>query len=345
MIQAIVQELELQKHYLGDDIVNTIYFGGGTPSLLTETELRKLLETIETNFSITPQPEITLEANPDDLNKSMLESIRAAGVNRLSIGIQSFHEPHLLFLNRAHNANEALQCIKTAQDTGFDNISIDLIYAIPAEDHGIWQKDLETALSLHPQHISSYCLTIEENTAFGRWVKKRKMQEADENFAAQQFEMLIDTLATQRYEQYEISNFCLPGFYSRHNSNYWKKEKYLGIGPSAHSYDGVSRQFNMAHNARYLSALAESRLVFEKEILQPYDQINEYIMTGLRTQWGCDLKKIQENFGYDLYQSNKTYLEDLIIRKLAFVQEEHLILTLRGKLLADKIASDLFLVP
>lgn len=344
MVGAIVKELHLQRHYLNNDTVSTIYLGGGTPSLLTEAEISLLLEAVDKNFKIDAYPEITLEANPDDLQKTKIDSIRKAGINRLSIGIQSFHNPHLRFLNRAHNAREATACVQSAQDAGFDNISIDLIYAIPAEDHTIWEKDLQTALGLHPQHISSYCLTIEEKTVFGNWLKKRKIKEADEDFAAEQFEMLLSFLTAHGYEQYEISNFCLPGLYSQHNSNYWKKGKYLGAGPGAHSYDGKSRQFNVSNNTLYLRAMAEDKLNFEKEVLQPHEQINEYIMTGLRSKWGCDLKKISEDFSYDLYDRNKDYIEDLLARQQAAIQHNHLILTNKGKLLADRIAADLFVV-
>ncbi len=344
MVRAMVQEISIQKNYLGDDPVSTIYLGGGTPSLLTGDELQTLLSAVHENFEVTALPEITLEANPDDLTAAKLKLFKACGINRLSIGIQSFHNPHLHFLNRAHNADEARQCVKIAQEEGFDNISIDLIYAIPAEDHRLWQQDLQTAMQLHPQHISSYCLTIEEKTVFGQWLKKGRFREAEEDFAAEQFEILLHTLQAHGYEQYEISNFSLPGYHSRHNSNYWKKEKYLGIGPSAHSYDQVSRQYNVAHNVRYLKALAENRLAYEKEWLQPQDQINEYILTGLRTKWGCDLMKIKTELQYDLYAHNAPYIEDLIARGLATLQDQHLILTPQGKLLADRIASDLFAV-
>ncbi len=344
MVQAIVRELHLQRHYLGTDAVHTIYLGGGTPSLLTAEELTALLETIFQLFAVAEPVEITLEANPDDLSYQKLKEIKQTGINRLSIGIQSFHEPHLQYLNRAHHAKEADNAVKMAQDTGFDNMSIDLIYAIPAPDHKIWQQDLQTAMALQAPHISSYCLTIEEKTVFGRWQKQQKIMEMDEDFAATQFEMLVGHLAAHGYEQYEISNFCLPGFYSKHNTNYWKKEKYLGVGPGAHSYDGKSRQWNVAHNTRYLKALTEDRLDFTKEMLQPCDQINEYIMTGLRTKWGCDLKKMAEAFGFDLYEHHKKYIDDLIFRQFAVLQHHHLILTPRGKLLADRIASDLFMV-
>lgn len=344
MVRAICQELVLQKEYLGKEIVHTIYFGGGTPSLLTETELQCILDATYQHFSVAPDPEITLEANPDDLTEDKLQKLRQADINRLSIGIQSFHEPHLQHLNRAHNAQEAKACVTNAQNAGFTNLSIDLIYAIPAENHDLWAKDLQTAIGLQPQHISSYCLTIEEKTVFGNWLKKDKIKEADEEFAAGQFEMMVEILAKHGYEQYEISNFCLPGFYSRHNSNYWKKDKYLGIGPSAHSYDGVSRQFNIASNSRYVKALTDNKIDFEKELLQPHDQVNEHILTGLRTKWGCDLQKIQESFAYDLYAQNKRYMDELIRKEMAFMQNQHFILSNKGKLLADRIASDLFIV-
>ncbi len=344
MVQAICKELVLQKEYLGKEKVQTLYFGGGTPSLLTEAELHYILNTVYQHFNIADDAEITLEANPDDLSKNKLQQLRQAGINRLSIGIQSFHEAHLQYLNRAHNAQEAQACIAYAQDAGFGNLSIDLIYAIPEKNHGLWAQDMQMAIALQPQHISSYCLTIEEKTVFGNWLKKNKIKEADEDFAAEQFEMLMDVLNRNGYEQYEISNFCLPGFHSYHNSNYWKKDKYLGIGPSAHSYDGVSRQFNIASNGLYLEALAEDVLHFEKELLQPHDQINEYILTGLRTKWGCNLQKITQSFAYDLYAINKKYMDELINSKRAIIQDQHFILTNQGKLLADRIASDLFVV-
>jgi oxygen-independent coproporphyrinogen-3 oxidase len=344
MVGAIAKELALQKAYLREEKVNTIYFGGGTPSLLSEEELNFLLEKLHQLFPVAPNAEITLEANPDDLKADKLRTVRKAGINRLSIGIQSFYEPHLRYLNRAHNAEEAQTCVKLAQDAGFDNISIDLIYAIPAEDHSIWQQDLAEAMALQPRHISSYCLTIEEKTAFGNWLRKGKIQEMSDDFAAEQFEMLLGTLVTAGYEQYEISNFCLPGGESQHNSNYWRKEKYLGLGPGAHSYNGSSRQYNVSNNGLYLKALAQDEIPAELDELQPHDQANEYIMTGLRTKWGIDLKKIRQEFGFDLYKENYAYLHQLQNEGKIRMQGQQLILTNIGKLLADRIASDLFVV-
>ncbi|MFP4094005.1 MAG: radical SAM family heme chaperone HemW [Cyclobacteriaceae bacterium] len=344
MVEAIARELKLQQAYLDAEPVNTIYFGGGTPSLLSEKELNLLLEKMHRLFPVSEGAEITLEANPDDLKADKLIMMRQAGINRLSIGIQSFHEPHLRYLNRAHNAAEAQNCVKLAQDHGFDNISIDLIYAIPAEDHGIWQNDLSIAMDLQPQHISSYCLTIEDKTAFGNWLRKGKITEVEEEYAAEQFEMLLETLQSNGFEQYEISNFCLPGHESKHNSNYWRKENYLGVGPGAHSYNGNSRQYNISNNSLYLKALAENTIPAELDVLQVHDQINEYVMTGLRTKWGINLQKISEEYGVDLYEANKHYLDRLHKEGKISMQDQQLILTKNGKLLADRIASDLFLL-
>ena len=344
MVEAIARELKLQQTYLGAEPINTIYFGGGTPSLLSEEELNLLLEKMHQLFPVSEGAEITLEANPDDLKADKLKMMRQAGINRLSIGIQSFHEPHLRYLNRAHNASEAQNCVKLAQDQGFNNISIDLIYAIPADDHRIWQSDMAQAMDLRPQHISSYCLTIEDKTAFGNWLRKGKINEVEEDFAAEQFEMLLETLQRNGYEQYEISNFCLPKYESRHNSNYWRKEKYLGVGPGAHSYNGPSRQYNVSNNSLYLTALVEEKIPAELDVLQAHDQVNEYIMTGLRTKWGIDLQKINQEYGYDLYQQHQAYLDRLQQEEKISMQGQQLILTNKGKLLADRIASDLFLL-
>ncbi len=344
MINGIVKELQMQKEYLKGDLVQTIYFGGGTPSILPYEEIKRLLETVYENYPVTPDAEITLEANPDDLNREKLLAMKNAGINRLSIGIQSFHNENLKLMNRAHSAEEAKNCLELVKETGFTNLSLDLIYGIPAENHTIWQKDLAAALAFHPHHISAYCLTIEEGTALANWIKKGSFQGVDEEFAAQQFEILMDTLAKNEYEQYEISNFCLPGYYSRHNSNYWKKGKYLGIGPSAHSYDGESRQFNVANNTKYLNALAEQRPQYLYEMLEPQDQVNEYIMTSLRTQWGCDLQLLQANFKHDLMAENTAYIHSLLESERAIIRDNHLILTNKGKLLADAITSELFLV-
>ena len=344
MVATLAKELVLRGDYLGEETVQTIYLGGGTPSLLTVAELQLLLATVYQHYPVTAQPEVTLEANPDDLNPVKLKELREVGINRLSIGIQSFHEPHLRYLNRAHRAGEATRCVQQAQEVGFDNLSIDLIYAIPADDHRVWKRDLAQAIALQPQHISSYCLTIEEKTVFGRWQQQGRLRAVSDAFAAEQFELLLTTLTAAGFDPYEVSNFCQPGYYARHNTSYWQNQKYLGIGPSAHSYDGVSRQHNVANNVKYLKALVGEVIPFEREELSRYDQINERVMTGLRTKWGCDLEELKNRFQYDLYQEHAAYISQLIGEGKAVLQENQLILTNSGRLMADGIAEAFFLI-
>lgn len=342
MVDALCKELILQQSYLGREPLSSIYFGGGTPSLLSEVALRKLLTTIKEHYQVLPSAEITLEANPDDLSEEVLKQLYDNGINRLSIGIQTFDEEQLRFLNRAHNAQQAKQCVILAQSVGFNNISIDLIYGIPSPDHTIWQQDLDMALALAPQHISSYCLTIEPSTVFGKWTNKGKMAPIEEEYAASQFEILVETLSRAGYEQYEISNFCMPEQYSRHNSNYWKQEKYLGVGPGAHSYNHVSRQYNIANNAQYLNALENGAVPFTLDDLDQQAKANEYMMTSLRTKWGCDLNHLKARYNLDLYQQQQSYLQELIDQKLIVLSENVITLTNSGKLLADKITEGLF---
>jgi len=343
VVEAIAREIVLRQSYLRDGDMETIYFGGGTPSMLDEAELGFLLDTIHRQFRVAPNAEVTLEANPDDLNAATLQMFAKAGINRLSIGIQSFHEPHLRFMNRAHSAIEAEQCVRLAQDAGIDNISIDLIYAIPSENHGILQSDLSKAFALNVPHISAYCLTIEPQTAFGSWLKKKKIQPIEEEYAAQQFEILVGSLRENGYEQYEISNFARNGHYSNHNSSYWKQHPYLGVGPSAHSYNGVSREYNVSNNAKYLQAIQNSIIPATMETLSPADQTNEYLLTGLRTKWGVELQKL------DVLSAGRFSLEagDELGRmtRKGWIRKDSgiLLLTEAGKLFADRIASDLFI--
>lgn len=344
MVKAIDKELKLQKDYLTGESISSIYFGGGTPSLLNETELSLIFETVHTHFNIISDVEITLEANPDDLSRETLNTFSKYGINRLSIGIQTFDEVQLRFLNRAHNTEQAKNCVILAKDAGFNNISIDLIYAIPSPDHNLWKKDLDLALQLNPQHISSYCLTIESSTVFGNWTKKGKMPTIDEEYTAGQFELLIDTLDRNGYEQYEISNFCQPGFISRHNSNYWKQAKYLGVGPGAHSYNKVRRQCNVSNNSIYIKSLEDGMIPFEEDVLDNTAMVNEYIMTSLRTKWGCDLDYISEKYGINIKMTNQAYISKLLEADLVMLNENILILTNSGKLIADKIIEDLFVV-
>lgn len=342
-MRAIARELTLRQDYLQGQAVRTIYFGGGTPSLLSKQELQLLLATTKQLFKVSEEVEITLEANPDDLTPDKLQELREAGVNRLSIGLQSFHASHLQLMNRAHHAQESLQCVKDAQAAGFDNITVDLIYGVPAPNHAIWQEDLATLFSLGVQHVSCYALTIEPDTAFGRWNKKGKFKPAEDEFTAQQFEMLLEQMWQHGYVQYEISNFCLPGYESKHNGNYWRGVHYLGVGPSAHSFNGQSRQYNVPNNKKYVDAIAQGKLPYELEELSLADQANDYLLTTLRTIWGCDLNKLRAAYNYDLQALHAGYLLELQEKGLASVKNEVLYLTDKGKLLADQITLDLFL--
>jgi oxygen-independent coproporphyrinogen-3 oxidase len=345
MVDAICREVTLQQDYLADRHLNTIYFGGGTPSLLTQAEINRILDALHQHFDVAPDAEITLEANPDDLTPARIRELAASPVNRLSIGIQSFHDPHLVRMNRAHHAAEALAAVRNAQDAGFGNITTDLIYGIPADTHDIWINDLQTLSALQVQHVSCYALTIEEKTALGRWTKKGSFKPSEDEFVAQQFEILVDAMQQQGFTQYEISNFSRPGFESRHNSNYWKGVHYLGLGPSAHSFNGASRQYNIANNARYLEAVEQGQLAFERETLSLTDQANEYLLTSLRTIWGCDLQRLQQQFQVDLRQQQPDYLAQLLQQGYIRIDADVLYLTDAGKLLADQITLDLFLEP
>lgn len=341
----MVQEIEMQKHYLDGEQIETIYFGGGTPSLLSETELDELIAVIHTRFSIHPEAEVTLEANPDDLTKEKLTALRKSGVNRLSIGIQTFHDSLLSSLNRAHTAETATACIYAAREAGFNNISIDLIYALPGETLEMWKEDIANVLTLTPEHLSCYSLTVEPNTVFGKWTKQGKLHPPDDEVAAQHLEVLVEALEAGGYEQYEVSNFAKPGYYSRHNSSYWKGKKYLGIGPSAHSYNITSRHYTVANNHRYLQSIASGVVPIEKEVLSEADKINEYILTTLRTSWGCDSEVLLVKHRYDLMKDRHDYIQTLVNNHLAVLEGTKLALTKKGKLLADKIASDLFILP
>jgi len=344
MVAALVNEITLQQNYLGNEVLKTIYFGGGTPSLLSHAELKLIFEGIRKNFQVHPEAEITLEANPDDLSFHTLVSLKSLGVNRLSIGIQSFDDDILKYINRAHTGNVALQCVDNARKAGFKNISIDLIYAIPNQNLDAWQNNIDKALMLSPQHISSYSLTIENKTVFGRWSAQGKLKPIDDDVAAEQLELLMEKLDADGFDQYEVSNFGKPGFYSSHNSSYWRQEKYLGIGPSAHSYNGVSRQYNIDNNFQYLHSITNGTVPFQSEILSRADLLNEYLLTTLRTQWGSDLVHIKNLFAYDLVGENMAYLDALHRQELIIINEATLALTKKGRLLADKIASDLFLL-
>ncbi|WP_400192979.1 radical SAM family heme chaperone HemW [Hymenobacter sp. B81] len=347
VVAALEREMALRHDYLGGAEIGTIYFGGGTPSLLTAAELTTLFEAIYRYFPVAAGAEITLEANPDDLTADKLRELAASPVNRLSIGLQSFHEPHLRLMNRAHSAEESRRAVLLAQDAGLANLSIDLIYGVPTDpagDHAIWQRDLDQALALGVPHLSCYALTVEPQTVFGRRQRQGLFRPAPDEFVARQFELLLEATAAHGYEQYEISNFAQPGGYSRHNSSYWQGVPYLGLGPSAHSFDGLSRQYTVASNAQYVQGLLErGELPATREELSPTDRANEYLMTSLRTAAGCNLRYLRQHLGVDLATRHAAYLAELQQQGWATLAADTLRLTDRGKLLADQITLELFL--
>jgi oxygen-independent coproporphyrinogen III oxidase len=344
-LNALQVEMVLRKNYLSKtEKVETIYFGGGTPSLLNNEELLRIFDTLFTHYEVDAKAEITLEANPEDLSKEKISSLKNTPINRFSIGVQSFFESDLKFMNRAHSAQKAIRAVKTAQDAGFENITIDLIYGTPTLTDENWKSNLHMAFELDVKHISAYCLTVEEKTALNAFIKTGKVKNVDEEQSARQFEILVELMKQNNFIQYEISNFAQADFYSQHNSNYWKQKEYIGFGPSAHSYDGASRQWNIRNNSLYIQELEKGKLNFEKEVLTTDQNFNEYIMTSLRTIWGTDLKHIEKRFG-------TVYLEHLIKESKKYVSSKHLIqhnslmqLSEAGKLIADKIASDLFYI-
>ncbi len=344
MIAALVKELQIQKEYLQGAQLNSIYFGGGTPSLLTAEELRQIFSKIQQCYDVAPDAEITLEANPDDLTEDYVQELKDSPINRLSIGIQSFAEEDLKFMNRAHNAGQALRCLELVRKSGFDNITADLIYGSPTTSDEQWSHNIQKLLDFDVPHLSCYCLTVEPGTALDYFVRKGKAHPVDELKAARQFEVLMDTLFEKEFLHYEISNFARPGFLAQHNSNYWKAVSYLGVGPSAHSFDGASRQWNVANNAKYLKAIASGDNFYEIETLSLSDRYNEYIMTSLRTMWGSDLVKINQldpTFGDHFLASITPFLQQ------GEMTEENGIyrLTRAGKLLADHISASLFWLP
>lgn len=342
VVEAIGKEIVLQRDYLGGVPIQTIYVGGGTPSLLPPHAVGKLFELVRQHFSIMPDAEITLEANPDDVSKTKLTSWRSMGINRLSIGVQSFQNVVLKFLNRAHDARAAIKSIQLAQEVGFDNVSVDLMYAIPGLSHALWTQDVHTAAGLGPVHVAAYCLTIEPRTVFGHRQATGQWQQVEDEFAADQYTTLIDTLAAYAYDQYEVSNFCKTGRQSQHNLGYWSQQPYLGIGPGAHSYNGHTRQHNLAHNVGYVKSLREDILPTTIEVLQRKDHINEYIMTRLRTLEGCDLRHLKRRYQHDVQAIHGAYLDRIISRGWAQCKDEQLQLCSSGLLLADKVAMDLF---
>ncbi len=341
MLDAIARELELRRDFLRESPVESIYFGGGTPSLLTGADLDRIFQAVYSLFSVQPSAEITLEANPDDLTKEKISELRRSPVNRLSIGVQSFFEEDLRFMNRAHSAEEARRCIAEAKTAGFENLTIDLIYGSPTIPMDRWKLNVETAIELDIPHLSCYCLTVEPKTALAHFVKTGKVAAPDDETAASQFEFLMDRLGEAGYEHYEISNFAKHGMYSRHNTSYWLGKPYLGVGPSAHSYDGEKRYWNVANNARYIKSIQNGDLPLDSEELSIAERYNEYVMTSLRTTWGCDLNRVRE-FGEMFHDYILTNVYPFLATGLVVRRGELLTLSKKGKLVADYVESELF---
>ena len=343
MVLALANEIKMRKDEFKNEIVETIYFGGGTPSVLAIEDLRLLIDEVHKNYNVVENPEITVEANPDDLNNETIRQLANSPINRLSIGIQSFFEDDLKMMNRAHNAEEAKKCLEEATKY-FDNISLDLIYGIPGMSNEKWMQNIETALSFGIPHISSYVLTVEPKTALLSFIQKGIISPPDDDVAQEHFEILVEQLEEAGFIHYELSSFGKENYFSKNNTSYWLGKKYIGIGPSAHSYDGEKRGWNVSNNTLYIKSIQEGKLPIETETLSKTDRYNEYVMTGLRTIWGISLDRIQTEFGPTyldyLNQQAAKYIED----HLLFVDENILRTTRKGKFLSDGIASDLFML-
>ncbi len=337
-------ELKQRKNEMNGEEIKTIYFGGGTPSVLSKKDLDTIFETINLNYTVSNKAEITLEANPEDLTETYLAALAQTKVNRLSIGIQSFTNEELVWMNRNHTAEQSEQCVKLAQQVGFDNISVDLIYGSKFQDEKTWGYNLQKLFDLNIPHFSAYNLTVEEKTVLGQEVKRGKEKETDENKSELLFNKLQEESFKHGFIAYEISNFGKAGYFSRHNTSYWKGVSYIGIGPAAHSFHNNKRRWNVSNNAVYINKINSGEKVFEEEVLTSATQFNEYIMTGLRTIWGCDLKKIEEKFGKSVLESLLTNANNYISKNMLNISGNHLILTGKGKLFADRIASDLFII-
>jgi oxygen-independent coproporphyrinogen-3 oxidase len=357
LLNALLKEIELQKDYFKQlqtsnfklQTISTVYLGGGTPSLLSETELNTIFNQLAKYFEINNDAEITLESNPDDLTKEYLKSLRNTPVNRLSIGIQSFSDDDLRFMNRVHDSKAAMQSVSLAAQAGFENLTIDLIYGTPTMSNETWINNLQTAFAMPVNHLSCYALTVEPKTALAKMIKQHKAAEVTDQKAAEQFELLLQLTGENNFEQYEISNFCRNEKYAVHNSNYWKGEHYLGLGPSAHSYNGTSRQWNISNNSLYIKSLLNNdpdsyRELFEKEELTTAQKYNEYVLTSLRTKWGTSLQKIKESFGDEFEKYFKAGAAEFISEKMLVEKSTIYYLSEKGKLFADKIASDLFYI-
>ena len=343
MILALAKEIALRKNEAENDIIETIYFGGGTPSILSIQDIKFLIDEVYKNYNVAENPEITIEANPDDLTEERIIELSNNRVNRLSIGIQSFFEDDLKMMNRAHNSGEASKCLEIATKY-FDNISLDLIYGIPGMSNEKWKQNIEKALSYNIPHISSYALTVEPKTALDTFIKKGIIKEPNDEVAQEHFHILVETLQENGFIHYELSNFGKENYFSKNNSSYWLGKKYIGVGPSAHSFKGISRSWNISNNTMYIKSIQENKLPSTSEILTKEDSYNEYIMTGLRTIWGVSLFKIETEFGQEFLDYLNKQSQRFIKDGLLEIENNVLRTTKKGKFLCDGIASDLFML-
>ena len=343
-VHALCQELDMRKDYLEGEDIETIYLGGGTPSQLTQEELEEIFSSLYNIYKVKEDAEITLEANPDDLTPEYIHMLRTLPINRISMGIQTFQEETLKLLHRRHTAQQAIEAFQRCRDAGFQNISIDLMYGLPGETLDTWKQDLQQAIALHPEHISAYHLIYEEGTALWKLREQHQVEEADEDLSVALFKTLIEELTHAGYEHYEISNFCLPDLHSRHNSSYWTGKKYLGCGPSAHSFNGISRQWNVAFLDKYIQAIEQGKLDCEIEELDIYTRYNDFVITTIRTHWGMSLSHLRSIYGENLYQyclrMAKPHLEQGVLE----IKEDTLKLTQEGIFISDGIMSDLLFV-
>jgi oxygen-independent coproporphyrinogen-3 oxidase len=342
-IKAVCNELVLRKSEYISEEIQSIYFGGGTPTVLEVSELDMILQVVYKHYKVSDTPEITLEANPDDLDLEKIKRLANTKINRLSIGIQSFHESDLSAMNRAHNADEAKKCLEIAT-AYFDNITIDLMFGMPSMTVEQWRQNLQTAFAYGIKHLSCYALTVEPKTALEHFIRKGSHPPMDDELSAKHFEVLVEETSKQGLTHYETCSFGHSGFFSRHNMSYWLGKTYMGVGPSAHSFDGAKRSWNVSNNSKYIKALEADELPFESEVLSVENRFNEYIMTGLRTIWGISLEKIETDFGTKIKEQLLQDSKKFITSNTLEIEDDHIKITHAGKFLSDGIASDLFLV-
>jgi oxygen-independent coproporphyrinogen-3 oxidase len=344
VVASLIKELKERKNFIGQEEVKTIYFGGGTPSVLSAGNISEILKEVYAQYTVNDNAEITFECNPDDLSKEYLKGLKECGVNRLSIGIQSLNDESLTWMNRSHNVTQALQAIDSAAALGFRDMTIDLIYGIPMLTEDEWRQTLKRALAMPINHLSAYSLTLEENTPYNKLVEQKKYKKPNDDDASRHFEILLEEIKLAGWEHYEVSNFCKAGNYSKHNTAYWQNVKYLGIGPSAHSFDGKSRHWNVRSNKEYIQKIQAGESVSESEELSTKDIVNEALLTGLRTKWGVNLAEVKEQYEYDIAATNQNQIMEWQQKDWLEMKDGVLRLRADGFLFADYIASELFVL-